>query len=99
MNAGSFVLHLSDKDASLWVGCSAAYTVEANTELWGFGSGDFAKGSEGADMMSDTSAEGRWLLYGLRSCDELVILEKQRKTPEHLESVGFFNKANLCSMV
>lgn len=99
LNAGSFVLYLSDKDASLWIGCSAAVTVEANTELWGFGSGDFAKGSEGADMMSDTSAEGRWLLYGLQSSDELLILEKQRKTPEHLESAGFFNKADLCYIV
>jgi hypothetical protein len=50
-------------------------------------------------MMSDTSAEGRWLLYGLQSSDELVILEKQRKTPEHLESTGFFNKADLCYIV
>eukprot|EP00435_Cladocopium_sp_Y103_P030560 s1097_g7.t1 len=73
LNAGSFVLHLSDKDASLWVGCSTAVTVEVNTELWGFGSGDFAKGSEGADMMSDTSADGRWLLYGLQSAEEYVI--------------------------
>ena len=94
LNAGSFALHLCD--AALWVGCSAAsITIEANTELFGFGSGEFAKGSEGADMMSDTSAEGRWLRFHLESGSDLVILEKQRQDPEHLQNAAFFNKAGV----
>lgn len=95
LQVGQFNLHLSASDSTVWIACQAAMTVEAQTELWGFGSGDFAKGSEAADMMSDTSADGRWLLFGLQSGEDCVILEKQRKTPEHLESASFFNKANV----
>ncbi|CAK9049337.1 unnamed protein product [Durusdinium trenchii] len=92
LNAGHCALHHCEADGSLWVGCSSAHTLEENTELWGFGSGDFAKGSEAADLISDTSADGRWLLFALKSGDESVILEKQRKVPDHLESASFFNK-------
>lgn len=66
--------------------------MDAATELFGFGSGDYAKDSEGADVMSDTSEAGRWLQYRFTDSTVQVILEKQRKSPEHLESASFWNK-------
>ena len=91
MNAGSFSLHLDEHEGQLWVGCSTAeYTVPQHTELFGFGSGDFIKGSEAQDVMT---ADGRWVRYFMDSNEALIILEKQRKTPDHLESATFFNKA------
>ena len=90
LNAGSFSLHLDEAEGQLWIGCSVApYTVPMNTELFGFGSGDFAKGSEAQDLMT---ADGRWLRYFMDTPESLVILEKQRKTPDHLENAAFFNK-------
>lgn len=92
MNAGSFSLHLNENAGQLWVGCSTAeYTVPQHTELFGFGSGDFLKGSEAQDVMT---ADGRWVRYFMDSNEALIILEKQRKTPDHLESATFFNKAS-----
>ena len=52
------------------------------------------KGSEASDVMTDTSADGRWLLYALTSSTDLVILEKQRQAPEHLANSPFWNKAS-----
>lgn len=96
LNAGNFSLHLCAADATLWVtGGSGPYTIEANTELFGFGSGGYSKGSEAADMMSDTSEMGRWLLFKMGHASDLVILEKQRQCPEHLEGGTYFNKASL----
>eukprot|EP00435_Cladocopium_sp_Y103_P035840 s1440_g9.t1 len=85
LNAGSFSLHLDENQGQLWIGCSTA----EHTELFGFGSGEFAKGSEAQDLMT---ADGRWLRYYMDSSDAMVILEKQRKTPDHLENAAFFNK-------
>lgn len=42
--------------------------------------------------MSDTSEAGRWLQYRFTDSTVQVILEKQRKSPEHLESASFWNK-------
>ena len=90
LNAGSFSLHLDEKQGQLWIGCSTApHTVQDHTELFGFGSGEFVKGSEAQDIMT---ADGRWLRYFIESSDAMVILEKQRKTPDHLEHAAFFNK-------
>lgn len=72
---------------------SAAHTAEQGSELWGYGSGDFAKGTEAADIMTDVSAEGRWLKFSLPDANTPVILEKQRKVPEHLAEETFWNKA------
>lgn len=94
LNGGLFTLHLCDDDRSLWLaGGSSDHTVEANTELFGFGSGEFSKGSEAADLMSDTSESGRWLIFKLVNSSCMIILEKQRQTPEHLDGGAFFNKA------
>lgn len=81
-------------DQSLWIGASGAYVVESNTELFGFGSGDFVKGSESKDVMSDVSADGRWLLYAFTRAQQPVILEKTRQAPSHLESHTFWNQAS-----
>ena len=75
------------------MGCSTAeHTVAQCTELFGFGSGDFVKGGEANDLMS--AAEARWLRYAFEKGDDLVILEKQRSSPEHLGGASFFNKAS-----
>ncbi|CAK9110935.1 unnamed protein product [Durusdinium trenchii] len=93
LTCGQFTLTLCDSDASLWVGSGKAFEVEPNTEVFGFGSGDFLKGSQCNDVTSDVSAEGRWLLFALSDANDLVVLEKQR-TPQtqHLESLTFWNK-------
>eukprot|EP00438_Fugacium_kawagutii_P023430 Skav207931 [mRNA] locus=scaffold1441:391811:392884:- [translate_table: standard] len=90
LNAGQFVLHLSDSDSTLWIGSSTSVTVAGQTELWGFGSGDFAKGSEGSDLMSDTSAEGRWLLFALNSGDDYVVI-RLNELLKNLEDSGEVN--------
>ena len=88
-------MSLCDDDSSLWIGATTDYTVESGTELFSFGSGDYAKDSEGADVMSDTSETGRWIQYKFTDTAEQVILEKQRKIPEHLEGATFWNKVGL----
>ena len=45
--------------------------------------------------MSDTSETGRWIQYKFTDTAEQVILEKQRKIPEHLEGATFWNKVGL----
>lgn len=96
LTAAQYSLSLCDDGDSLWISAtSAGYTVPSLAELFGFGSGDYAKDSEGADVMSDTSDTGRWLLYKFTDASENVILEKQRKTPEHLESASFWKQALL----
>lgn len=75
----------------MWIGCSTAgVTVGQHTELSGFGSGEYLKGTEAQDCMT---SDGRWLRFALESSDAMVILDKQRKTPDHLENASFFNKA------
>ena len=93
LTCGAFFLSLAD-DASLWLGSvnGSEQTVEAMTELFSFGSGDFAKDSEGTDIMSDVSENGRWAAFHVTDASELVCLEKQRKCPEHLAEAAFFNK-------
>eukprot|EP00435_Cladocopium_sp_Y103_P016250 s3324_g4.t1 len=94
LNLGNFCLYLDEESSQVWVGCSTAeHTVAQCTELFGFGSGEYAKGGEASDLMS--AAEARWLRYALEKGDDLVILEKQRQSPEHLEGASFFNKAML----
>ena len=93
LSVGQFAITLSERDSSLWIGATEAITLEHHTELFGFGSGNFAKDSEGADIMSDTSSEGRWLLFSFTSGTSLVILEKQGQTPDHLANASFWNKA------
>ena len=94
LHCGHFSLTLCNANGTLWVGAPAAHTVEVHTELFGFGSGDFVKGSECKDVMSDVSEHGRWLLFALKSADEVVVLEKQRGVPAHLESLTFWNKVS-----
>ncbi|CAK8995879.1 Uncharacterized protein SCF082_LOCUS4551 [Durusdinium trenchii] len=84
LQCGDFALTLGS-DESLWVGSGEETTVEEKTELWGFGSGDFEKGSSAKDIMSD--AASRWVLYALTNSSDIVILEKGRRTPEHLEDL------------
>ncbi|CAJ1380673.1 unnamed protein product [Effrenium voratum] len=92
LNCGHFSLALCLSDSSVWMCASAAHTAEQGSELWGYGSGDFAKGTEAADIMTDVSAEGRWLKFSLPDANTPVILEKQRKVPEHLAEETFWNK-------
>lgn len=71
--------------------------VDIQTELFGFGSGDFLRQSEASDAMSDGSGDGRWIPFSLTDTSTFVILEKGRKAPDHLENQPFFNKVELSS--
>lgn len=93
LNCGQFSLTLAEADHSLWVWAKAACTVEINCELFGFGSGGFHRQAEATDIMSDTSSVGRWIHFGINDPHSLVVLEKNRKIPDHLENQSFFNKA------
>ena len=60
-------------------------------ELLGFGSGDFAEGPEAGDIMGDIT--GRWLSYALGASSEQVILEVDKRLPEHIRKSDIFGKA------
>ena len=90
LNCGTFSLAWCTD--SLWLVSGSKVTVECDTELYGFGSGDFLRGTEASDVMSDVSSQGRCLSFQLIDCDSRVILERQRSVPSHLESESFWNK-------
>lgn len=75
----------------LFVWSNENYTVPAGEELFGFGSGEFLKGAEAKDVMSD--CEARWLVFDLSKDGARVIMEHSRKLPEHLRELDLFNKA------
>lgn len=98
LNCGQFNLTLAEADGSLWIGATAACTVDVSTELFGVGSGGFVKQSEATDTMSDSSAEGRWVAFSINDASTLVVLEKTRQEPEHLQRLSFWNKASTLSL-
>lgn len=77
------------KDESLYIHAERTTTVEP-MEVFGFGSGDFAKQTEAVDVMQDT--DGRWISYSMNE-NSLVILEAQRQLPEHIKSLPSVNTA------
>ncbi len=77
------------KDESLYIHAERTTTVEP-MEVFGFGSGDFAKQTEAVDVMND--GDGRWLSFSLNE-NSLVILEAQRQLPEHIKSLPSMNTA------
>ena len=89
LNCGNFAVHCNE--TALYIGCSTApCTVQQCTEICGFGSGEFLKGAEADDAMSTT--DGRWFRFSLESGEDMVVLEKPRKTPDHMANSTFFNK-------
>ncbi len=60
------------------------------TELFGFGSGDFAEGPEAGDIMSDVG--GRWFAYKLLSEADFLIAESDKRLPDHVRSCDIFGK-------
>ena len=64
-------------------------------ELFGFGSGDFAEGPEAGDIMGDIT--GRWVSYALGASSEQVILEVDKRLPDHIRKCDIFGKARVCS--
>ena len=61
-----------------------------NTELFGFGSGDFAKGSEAQDLMM---ADGRWLRYFMDTPESAGHLGETAQDPKIIwKTQPFFNK-------
>lgn len=95
LNCGQFSLTLAEDAGTVWIGAMAQTNVEIQTEVFGFGSGDFLRQSEASDAMSDGSGDGRWLPFAINDSSTNVILEKGRKGPEHLENQPFFNKVEL----
>ena len=80
---------------SLFLHSNEDYVVPEHEELCGFGSGDFAKQAEAADVMGDCA--GRWVLYDLSgtAADKLAILEHSKKLPEHLRELDIYNKVGI----
>ena len=70
------------------------YVVKQHEELFSFGSGDYVRGAEAQDVMSDVG--GRWLCYnftGLAS-EHVCIVEHSTKLPGHLKEQDWFNKVH-----
>ena len=93
---GAFTLAWCKDQSVLYITSEKGCTAEQNSELFGFGSGDFATGTEAADIMSDTTCQGRWLPFDLAGAgDKLVIFEIDKRGPCHLKDVGFANKVGV----
>lgn len=91
---GAFTLQWRKEEALLYITSEKGCTAAQSTELCGYGSGDFPSGTEATDVMSDTTAQGRWLSFDLSgSGDKMVILEPDRKGPAHLKDAEFANQA------
>lgn len=89
---GDYTLLCDLEDASLWVHSEKIAAIPLNTELLGFGSGDFADGATANDVLSDPS--GRWFRYALTgpSKDVRVIVGCDRTLPEDLKHLPVWNK-------
>ena len=74
-------LEPSKKNASLEIG---------PTELFGFGSGDYAEGPEASDIMSDLG--GRWVAFKLSSEEECFVAEADKRLADHVRSCDLFGK-------
>eukprot|EP00435_Cladocopium_sp_Y103_P062673 s100_g24.t1 len=88
--SGHFTLSLTSDKVFLY--SNEDYVVDEHVELCGFGSGDFAKQAEAADVMGDCA--GRWALFDLsgNSAEQVVILEHSKKLPDHLRELDIYNK-------
>lgn len=62
------------------------------TELFGFGSGEFAEGPEACDIMGDSA--GRWVAYKLSSDSDFLIVEQDKRLPDHIKSCDIFGKVS-----
>ena len=99
MPCGSFRLVFDENEETLYLAAdekSAAKSggsVEVScSELFGFGSGDFAEGTEAQDIMSD--AAGRWINYQLTNDAELCIVEPDKRLPDHIKKLDTLSKAS-----
>ncbi len=95
LSCGTFRLVYDKELGDLWIcpdGRKKDSSVEAKgpTELFGFGSGQFAEGPEAKDIMSDIG--GRWLCFNVASGNEHCILESDKRLPEHIRSSDVFGK-------
>ena len=85
-----------DKDSgTLWIGSDKAVGLPAESEILGYGAGEFHEGPTAADVMSDAS--GRWFMYDLKDLCQPIIVEADRKLPAEIRSLPVFNKVQcLC---
>ena len=92
MSLGDCQLYYDSNDCSLWIGGDKLTSVEPQSELMGFGSGDFAEGATAKDVLSDPS--GRWFRYSLQGplADTNVIVECDRKLPDEVKGLPVWNK-------
>ena len=92
LGAGHWTLSLAD--GSLFLHSQENFVVKQHEELFSFGSGDYVRGAEAQDVMSDVG--GRWLCYefsGLAS-EHYCIVEHSQKLPGHLKEQDWFNKVH-----
>ena len=97
MACGSFKLVADKKTGDLWVLVDGkpdggAYTVAHSVELFGFGSGDWVCKAEARDVQGDCSESGRWLPFLIKDGNQRVILEVDRRLPEHVRKADLFNR-------
>lgn len=83
----SLFLHLEEKTAKK----NASLEI-ALSELFGFGSGEYAEGPEAGDIMSDVA--GRWLNFKLASGSESFIAEADKRLADHIRSSDLFGKVS-----
>ena len=88
LSCGTFgLIYDLDKD-TLWLGADGktkekeSFEISGPLELFGFGSGDYAEGPEATDIMSDV--QSRWLCFRIASEREEMILEADKRLPEHI---------------
>ena len=96
LNCGNFRLVYDLQEETLFLGVDEKVTRKTGsiqvgpTEIFGFGSGEFAEGPEATDIMSDVA--GRWINYKLGSDSDLLIAESDKRLADHIRSCDIFGK-------
>ena len=49
---------------------------------------------EATDIMNDSSKSGRWVAYLIKSLDDYIIAEADKKLGDHVKGLSIFNKAH-----
>ena len=88
-------LHWCKEAGCLFVTCEKDTHASAWLEMFSFGSGDFLRGTEAHDVMSDGTSSGRWIPYNMSgpASQTMCLLEEDRKLPDHFKSIDVFNTA------
>ncbi|CAK9011602.1 unnamed protein product [Durusdinium trenchii] len=65
LSCGGMQLHWCKEAGCLFVTCEKDTHASAWLEMFSFGSGDFLRGTEAHDVMSDGTSSGRWIPYNM----------------------------------